>query len=66
MIVCLKCEAKILIMLLHYYTDLRSHSKWFRCLYSVVYNNVHTSLCSNNLFFCTTVSFFSMSVFITI
>lgn len=26
----LKCEAKILIMWPCYFTDLRSHSKWFR------------------------------------
>lgn len=30
MTVWLKCETKILIMLLHYFTYLRPHSKWFR------------------------------------
>lgn len=30
MTVWLKCDTKLLIVLLHYFTDLRSHSKWFQ------------------------------------
>lgn len=74
MTVCLKCEAKILIMLLHYFTYLRPHSKWFRfymalckimfILLSVLIMFILPSVLI--IYFCTTVSFFSTCVFVTI